>query len=78
MNQIATCKQCTKRKFDPEQGIVCSLTNEKPAFEDSCPDFVKDETIKQQKKEIRKQKFLKKLGFAGSVILPIVTVLLLL
>ena len=37
----------------------------------------KDETIKAQKKEIRKQKFLKILGFAGSVILPIVTLLVL-
>ena len=37
----------------------------------------KDETIKAQKKEIRKQKFLKILGFVGSVILPIVTLLVL-
>jgi len=36
---------------------------------------LKDDTIKQQKKEIRKQKFLKILGFAGSVILPILTLL---
>jgi hypothetical protein len=34
--------------------------------------------IKQQKKEIRKQKALKILGFAGSVILPIITILLIL
>jgi calcineurin-like phosphoesterase family protein len=39
---------------------------------------LKDDTIKQQKKEIRKQKFLKILGLAGSVILPIVTLLVLL
>jgi len=37
--------------------------------------LLKDDTIKQQKKEIRKQKFLKILGFAGSVILPILTLL---
>ena len=37
----------------------------------------KDETIKQQKKEIRKQKFLKILGFTGSIILPILTLLVL-
>ena len=36
---------------------------------------LKDETVKQQKKEIRKQKFLKIIGFAGSVILPIITLL---
>ena len=39
---------------------------------------LKDDTIKQQKKEIRKQKFLKFLGFTGSVILPIITLLTLL
>ena len=36
---------------------------------------LKDETIKQQKKEIRKQKFLKILGFTGSIVLPILTLL---
>ena len=39
--------------------------------------LLKDDIIKQQKKEIRKQKFLKILGFAGSVILPILTLLVL-
>ena len=38
---------------------------------------LKEETIKQQKKEIRKQKFLKVVGFAGSVILPILILLVL-
>ncbi len=36
---------------------------------------LKDDIIKQQKKEIRKQKTLKILGFAGSIILPIITVI---
>lgn len=36
---------------------------------------LKDKTIKEQKKEIRKQKFQKILGFAGTVILPIVVIL---
>lgn len=36
---------------------------------------LKDKTIKQQKKEIRKQKLYKVLGIAGSVILPILTLL---
>ena len=38
---------------------------------------MKEDTIKQQKKEIRKQKFLKFLGLGGSVILPIIAILLL-
>jgi hypothetical protein len=37
----------------------------------------KDDTIKQQKQEIIKQKTLKLVGFAGSIILPILTLLLL-
>lgn len=36
---------------------------------------LKDKTIKQQKKEIKKQKFYKVLGIAGSIILPILTLL---
>jgi len=39
--------------------------------------LLKEDIIKQQKKEIRKQKFLKILGFTGSVILPIITLLVL-
>ena len=38
---------------------------------------MKEETIKQQKKELRKQKFLKFLGLGGSIILPIIAILLL-
>ena len=38
----------------------------------------KDLTIEDQKKEIKKQKNLKRLGFVGSVVLPILTLILLL
>ena len=38
----------------------------------------KNDTIEQQKKEIRKQKFQKILGFSGSILLPILTLLALL
>ena len=38
---------------------------------------LKDKTIEEQKKEIRKQKNLKRLVFVGSVVLPIVTLILL-
>lgn len=49
MNKIEQCKQCKKQKFDFKQGIVCGLTNEKPGFEDSCPDFENDDSIKVYK-----------------------------
>ena len=38
---------------------------------------MKEDTIKQQKKELRKQKILKFLGLGGSVILPIIAILIL-
>ena len=37
----------------------------------------KDNIIDQQRKEIKKQKILKKLGFTGSIILPILVLILL-
>lgn len=46
MNKLDFCKKCKKRKFDLKQGIVCGLTNEKPTFEDNCPDFESDETVR--------------------------------
>jgi len=39
---------------------------------------LKDKTIKEQKKEIKKQKNLKRLGFIGSIVLPILTLIILL
>ena len=38
---------------------------------------LKEDVIKAQKKEIRKQKVLKIIGFAGSVVLPIITLIIL-
>ena len=38
---------------------------------------LKEDVIKTQKKEIRKQKVLKIIGFAGSVVLPIITLIIL-
>lgn len=39
---------------------------------------LKDDIIDQQDKEIKKQKILKKIGFSGSVILPVLVLILLL
>ena len=38
--KIQQCKVCKNRDFDPMCGIVCSLTKEKPSFENVCDDFV--------------------------------------
>ena len=40
---VKVCRTCKKRTFNPEQGIVCSLTNAKPTFGDECPELELDE-----------------------------------
>ena len=48
---LAFCKKCTNRQFDPQQGIICSITNEKADFEDTCPNFNLDEHVKEERHE---------------------------
>jgi len=45
--QLIFCKKCTNRKLDLQQGLLCSLTGEKAAFTNECPDFNLDETVKE-------------------------------
>jgi len=40
--RLVLCKQCEKRAYDPNSGVVCSLTSAKPVFEGNCGDFVID------------------------------------
>ena len=37
------CRVCLNRNMDYDQGLLCSLTNEKPAFKNTCPSFKLDE-----------------------------------
>lgn len=54
MKKIEVCKKCSNRKFDREKGIVCGLTNLKPAFEQTCPSFEQDQNISiEQKKHLK-------------------------
>lgn len=45
-DQLTFCKKCTNRKMDMQQGLICSLTGEKANFENECPDFNLDESVK--------------------------------
>jgi len=36
------CDRCKHKDFDLQKGVLCGLTNMKPAFEDDCKDFVLD------------------------------------
>ena len=63
LTQQNTNLQQMLENFD---SVIANNESEKALLED---------TIKQQKKEIRKQKFLKVVGFSAAVILPILTLL---
>ncbi len=51
------CDNCTNKSFNPNLGLVCGLTNEKPDFIDSCPSFTLDPNAKARKEiEMEKKK----------------------
>ena len=39
---LSYCQYCSNRSFDSKKGVYCSLTQRKPDFDKSCPDFEKD------------------------------------
>ena len=41
---LAFCTKCEHQKFERNQGIICSLTDQKGAFLGTCEDFKWDET----------------------------------
>ncbi|MDR3226566.1 MAG: hypothetical protein LBT56_02710 [Prevotellaceae bacterium] len=47
--QVEICKSCKNKKISWQQGIICSLTDAVPEFEDSCPEYLIDNEIIEQK-----------------------------
>ena len=41
------CTVCLNRKMDMKQGLVCSITGQRAAFEKECPDFARDENARE-------------------------------
>lgn len=41
-DRVEICDQCLNRGFNPKLGLICSLTNAQPDFEDSCPEYKED------------------------------------
>ena len=39
---LAFCKFCENRKFEIQQGIICSITNKQAAVKYSCKDYTED------------------------------------
>ena len=44
---LVFCKKCLNRKFDPKQGVICKITDERADFEDECKDFDHDSSVKE-------------------------------
>lgn len=49
--QLKYCSACLNRKFDPNHGIVCGLTDRPADFLDTCVDYKEDEIRKKEEKE---------------------------
>jgi hypothetical protein len=45
--QLVFCKKCTNRIMDVKQGLICNLTGERANFQDTCPDFQRDDSVKE-------------------------------
>ncbi|MDR3226568.1 MAG: hypothetical protein LBT56_02720, partial [Prevotellaceae bacterium] len=46
--QIEICKSCKNKKISWQQGIICSLTDAVPEFEESCPEYQEEITEKKE------------------------------
>lgn len=38
-HQLSYCSVCSKKHFDAQQGLLCSITGRKPDFTGACPTF---------------------------------------
>jgi hypothetical protein len=47
------CTICTNRNVDFKVGLLCSLTNQKPEFENECEFFIKDEKEAERKLKLK-------------------------
>ncbi len=54
--RLNICKTCKKKKFDPESGLLCSLTDRKPDFLMTCDDYEVDPIEKEKQIRIEKQR----------------------
>ncbi|MFD2036291.1 hypothetical protein ACFSKL_15920 [Belliella marina] len=49
--QLKYCSVCLNRKFDPNQGIICKITDKAADFLDTCADYQVDENKLKEEKE---------------------------
>jgi len=62
----AICAHCEHRKFDRKQGIICSLTNAPAAFEEECPDFIRDKRVNMDRRQVLEEKAKKEQEYTTS------------
>jgi hypothetical protein len=41
-DRLKYCKLCQNQSFNFDRGMLCSLTNEKPEFNETCPDYLEN------------------------------------
>jgi len=72
MNKENHCKICDLHSFNLEDGIICSLTWEKPDFQKKCPDIKLDQNLKDKIIEVNTEfedsKYVKKLAVGNFVL----------
>lgn len=51
--RLEFCTICQNRKIDFKTGLLCSLTEEKPKFENNCEKFLKDEKEAERKLKLK-------------------------
>lgn len=53
--KLGFCRNCKNRKFNPSSGILCGLTDAKPAFDGTCPDYAADAAAIEREAEREKE-----------------------
>ena len=46
--RLSYCLTCNRKEFNSKYGIVCSLTNESPQFENQCSEYDKNQALEQE------------------------------
>lgn len=50
--RLEICELCSNKDFSPKSGVICSLTSQRPDFEESCKDFSLDSQMIAKKRRL--------------------------
>lgn len=54
-DRLQFCRTCVKRGFNPEKGVVCSLTGEYADFDGECSDYELDNRVLRAEMEKKRR-----------------------